>query len=534
MFGVTAIFCSVWIQESQSEMDLAMLLTPLRTLFLSVLAMAASAVLAVLGNWLAVLATACGILLLLLTRKRTAVGEVGMTDIVSKRLDQIMIGSAETSSFVDSIKKKIDQDVQTTKDIAARSEHSAGMMEQIAANAENAFKVASDVRDKSVVGRAEVERGLSQIENARLDAQTALAMMSALQAMSIRVHGITEVINRISAQTNLLALNAAIEAARAGEHGRGFAVVASEVRRLALSTKASSDDIGAMVHEMSDQAERAATGVKAVTDKVTEAARNVGRVHSILGDIELSAEASQTEVRQIAAVSREHVQTTQIIADAISEILDSLLSTEAELPLAVSSALALTELAEGLGDATVEFNSASLHNLYRAAAVDGAKEVGQLFSKAIANQEITEEALFDRNYVPIPHTNPTKHTTSFDAFTDRVLPELQEKILDQHPEIIYAGAVDDNGYFPTHNKKFSHPLTGDYATDFINNRTKRIFDDRTGSRCGSNTKPFLLQTYKRDTGEVMHDLSVPIYVDGRHWGAFRIGYRSSEMALTST
>jgi len=36
-----------------------------------------------------------------------------------------------------------------------------------------------------------------------------------------------------------------------------------------------------------------------------------------------------------------------------------------------------------------------------------------------------------------------------------------------------------------------------------------------------------LQTYKRDTGEVMHDLSVPIYVRGRHWGGFRVGYRST-------
>jgi methyl-accepting chemotaxis protein len=63
--------------------------------------------------------------------------------------------------------------------------------------------------------------------------------------------------------------------------------------------------------------------------------------------------------------------------------------------------------------------------------------------------------------------------------------------------------------------------------DIVNNRTKRIFSDRTGKRCGSNTQPFLLQTYKRDTGEVMHDLSAPIYVNGQHWGGFRIGYRSA-------
>ena len=135
--------------------------------------------------------------------------------------------------------------------------------------------------------------------------------------------------------------------------------------------------------------------------------------------------------------------------------------------------------------------------------------------------------MFDRQYTPIRNTNPPKHSTKFDAFTDRVLPDLQEGLLVAMPNLAYAGAVDDNGYFPTHNKKFSQPLTGDYAVDIVNNRTKRIFNDRTGSRCGSNTKAFLLQTYKRDTGEVMHDLSAPIYVEGKHWGGFRLGYRSS-------
>jgi methyl-accepting chemotaxis protein len=163
----------------------------------------------------------------------------------------------------------------------------------------------------------------------------------------------------------------------------------------------------------------------------------------------------------------------------------------------------------------------------RTVAEQAAAAVGKLFEQALASGQISESALFDRRYTPIPGTNPQKHTSAFDAFTDRVLPALQEPLLEKHPQLAYAGAVDNNGYFPTHNLKFSQPLTGDYETDLVNNRTKRIFNDRTGSRCGSNTKPFLLQTYKRDTGEVMHDLSVPIYVHGRHWGGFRIGYRSA-------
>jgi methyl-accepting chemotaxis protein len=57
-------------------------------------------------------------------------------------------------------------------------------------------------------------------------------------------------------------------------------------------------------------------------------------------------------------------------------------------------------------------------------------------------------------------------------------------------------------------------------------RSKRIFDDPVGKRCGNHTKPFLIQTYRRDTGEVMHDISTPIFIRGKQWGGFRIGYKA--------
>jgi methyl-accepting chemotaxis protein len=207
-----------------------------------------------------------------------------------------------------------------------------------------------------------------------------------------------------------------------------------------------------------------------------------------------------------------------------------MLTTEAELPLASKSAMVLAERAEGLFDVAIASGAPTSHDAIRLIAQHAADEVGRLFERAVASGEISHAALFDRHYRPIPNTNPPKHATMFDGFTDRMLPALQEKILADMPQLAYAGAVDNNGYFPTHNLKFSKPLTGDYETDLVNNRTKRIFNDRTGARCGANTKPFLLQTYKRDTGEVMHDLSVPIYVGGKHWGGFRIGYRSSGAA----
>ena len=475
-------------------------------------------------------ALAGAVLLALAGRAQGESGLLQFADTVGRATDAIMIGAAETSYFVDSVKKKVELDVQTASEIADSSGQNAVTTEKIAANAERAAKVAAGVREESVAARAEVDQGLRRINSAREEAQGASSVMLSLQEKSRRITGFTEAISDISARTNLLALNAAIEAARAGEHGRGFAVVAGEVRQLAQRTKEASDEISLMVREINEQSEKAARGMVSLASGVTEAARNVESVHASLSHIEESSGVSEDEIGQIARASREHVDTTQLIADAILQIRDSLLSTNAELPRATQSAMALAERAEVIASALGESSVATPHDEIRIVAQRAAHDVGKLFEQAIAAGRITREALFDRHYRPIPNTNPPKHNTQFDAFTDKVLPDLQEGVLAAMPHLAYAGAVDNNGYFPTHNKKFSQPLTGDYDIDIINNRTKRIFSDRTGARCGSNTRPFLLQTYKRDTGEVMHDLSVPIHVEGKHWGGFRIGYRSSSHA----
>jgi methyl-accepting chemotaxis protein len=491
--------------------------------------------LAVLGDWLtggnpvvtAAIAALASVSVLLLWRNSGGDDSERFIGVVGRSIDDIMIGAAETSWFVDSLKKKIHQDVETTVDVVGNAEQVARTTERIAVDAERAAGVAAQVRSESVAGRAEADEGLRRISSAREDARRAAANMVELQQKSRAIAGFTEVITEISARTNLLALNAAIEAARAGEHGRGFAVVANEVRQLAHRTREATDEIGTMVRAITAQAEKASVGMTSLTGVVSDAAGNVERVHGFLSNIEQSSAASESEIGEIAAAAREHVDTTRSITASLSQIRDSMLSIDAELPRAASSAMALADKAEtiagGLGASSVN----TVHDPVRVAAQQAAAEVGMIFSRAIKAGQISREALFDRRYKPIPNTNPAKHNTLFDAFTDRVLPELQEKLLASMPQLAYAGAVDDHGYFPTHNKKFSQPLTGDYDVDIVNNRTKRIFTDRTGQRCGSNKEPFLLQTYKRDTGEVMHDLSAPIYVDGKHWGGFRVGYRSA-------
>lgn len=125
-----------------------------------------------------------------------------------------------------------------------------------------------------------------------------------------------------------------------------------------------------------------------------------------------------------------------------------------------------------------------------------------------------------------PHnTDPQKYHTQYDRYTDESIRIILDKYLAQDDRIKFVVAVDRNGYLPTHNSKYSKPLTGNGDYDTKNNRTKRMFNDRTGLAAARNEKPFLLQSYSRDTGEVMMDLSVPIHIEGKHWGSIRFGYQ---------
>ena len=156
---------------------------------------------------------------------------------------------------------------------------------------------------------------------------------------------------------------------------------------------------------------------------------------------------------------------------------------------------------------------------------DFAKKCSATLERWIASKEITEEKLFGYLYYPIVGSDPLKYHTDYDKLSDRDILGVEDAVLARSPTIVFAVLVDKNGYLPTHNTKYSQPLTGNRAVDLVNNRTKSIFIDRTGISAARNQAPFLFQRYQRDTGESLMDLSVPVFVRGAHWGAVRIGYR---------
>jgi HAMP domain-containing protein len=168
----------------------------------------------------------------------------------------------------------------------------------------------------------------------------------------------------------------------------------------------------------------------------------------------------------------------------------------------------------------------------RLAALLGARQYGDTFDNAIDSGLLTVNDVFDRSYVEIKGWSwgdKPKFHTRFDSFCDRAVLVFQDKFL-EGGDFLFAVGVDVNGYLPTHNSRYQQPLTGNADKDLPGNRTKRVFNDPVGLAAAKNTEAGFLQDYPRDTGERMWDVSNPIFVKGKHWGAFRVGVSMERIA----
>ncbi|MGL4440403.1 MAG: methyl-accepting chemotaxis protein, partial [Bosea sp. (in: a-proteobacteria)] len=130
-----------------------------------------------------------------------------------------------------------------------------------------------------------------------------------------------------------------------------------------------------------------------------------------------------------------------------------------------------------------------------------AKDVAAAMSTALARGQLTREALFDTDYQPMSHTDPRQFTVSSLSVLEQILPPILEGRLQSDKRLVFALAIDRNGYIGVHNRVYSQPQRqGDTAWNQANSRNRRIFDDRAGIVAARSTRPFMLQAYQRDMG----------------------------------
>jgi methyl-accepting chemotaxis protein len=344
--------------------------------------------------------------------------------------------------------------------------------------------------------------------------------VAGLDEKSKGIETVVALIQSISNQTGLLALNAAVEAARAGEAGRGFAVVAEEVKTLAAQVNDAAANIGNTLHDMIEGVQQTQQGTALIAGHISSTKVVVEDSCTKFTGMVNDFEKTYDSLHRISASVEELSAAANMVHANISQVK--------QLSGTVAQAMAQASTFSGELNETTQHMQETVSNF----------KVGQgNFEKVLSLAVVVRDKLqakiaefshgginvFDTNYQPIAGTDPQKFQTAFDHAFERLMQPLYDEVVRRIDGGIFCLCVDKNGYAPTHNSFYSQPLSGNPEQDLINSRDKRMFDDPVGLAAGRNQKKFLLQTYSRDTGNVVSDLSLPIVIDGRHWGGLRIG-----------
>jgi methyl-accepting chemotaxis protein len=336
-------------------------------------------------------------------------------------------------------------------------------------------------------------------------------------------------IEAIAKQTNLLALNATIEAARAGAAGRGFAVVASEVKSLAEATRQATHLIADTVRDLDGQVGSLIGESGEASLRAKNAGEGAGQIEGIIVRVQDGFTSVGKEIDGVAKAATSNLAHCDMVIDELGNLARGVDLSSTDLRHADDRVAKLLDLSENLieliADSGVETSDTPLIR----AVIDTAKQISAAFESAIERGEITLDLLMDENYREVPGTDPKQYLTNYVEFTDRILPPIQDPLQKADARIVFCVAWAKGGYLPTHNPNYRLPQGRDPIWNNANCRNRRLFNDRAVKKVAANRKPFLLQTYRRDMGGgnfvLMKDVSSPILVRDRHWGAFRMGFR---------
>jgi methyl-accepting chemotaxis protein len=433
------------------------------------------------------------------------------------------IGSAQVLKAVESTGQKTSQQKELSDQVSISSTDGNIAIREISENAHVVSENNSQNLQKARTSFQELEIVAKKVDSINQVVGSFGNTIEELNRNSSGIMDIIAMIDEMSDQTNLLSLNATIEAARAGEHGKGFAVVAEEVRNLAKQIKPATEEISNKIHGMIAIVDK----TKTESSTIIEASKEVGGIigasaknfESMIGDFEETDE----QLVKIAAAIEELSVTNNEVTEKVKEI--NTLSHEVfdNMEKSGSTVQGLTDVSEKMQETVAQYRT-------------GQGVLDQVINMVQRHRDHIQEILsqlqhegidiFDQNYRPIPDTNPPKFTTSYsDAFADK-LQNYIDKALKEIPGCVYAIPVDKKGYAAVHHSHVSKPLTGNYEVDLMQSRNKRFFfTTQCDIRRATNKAPMLLQTYVRDTGEVMNDLSMPIKVNGKHWGGCIVGLK---------
>ncbi len=447
---------------------------------------------------------------------------------VSSLASALGIHVVDIWGIIDSLATKLEEQTSYFHNIGEVANDVVLSNERVSELAQKTKVVAQDVDNLLESSKGTVDSSLSEIRSLAAWVSNTSDELVELGVELQSVASVAASIDQIAQQTHILALNARIEAVRSGVHGVSFAVIANSIRDLADQTISMAGSIGEKLSGLTERvnsldrsaqkarhgASNTETGTNSISGVITGAASAVSEVDRDASEMASAAQDSSGQMAQFNS--------------SLSMLIEGVESSSRELVLAKTKSSDLLDAVEVLLQKANASAIDTVDTPFIKLAIDTAADLSRLLENAIASGRISEDEVFDDDYVPIAGSNPPQYLTKFVRLTDELFVAPQERALEMDARIAYCAASDRNGFGPTHNLKFSKPQGPDPIWNAANCRNRLMYKDRTGLSVAKNQDLVHLQTYRRHMGGgqyvLMKDVSSPIWVNGLHWGGLRIGY----------
>lgn len=295
---------------------------------------------------------------------------------VAASSEQLLASNEQSSRAAEQIAYSVQQTAAGSEkqlglfeEVSSSVQEMASGIQQIAESSERMLQSTEKATHLSSNGAQSVGSVVEQMRDINVSFEKTSKIVTLLGSRSQEITGIAALITDIAEQTNLLALNAAIEAARAGEHGKGFAVVADEVRKLAVQSKQSADQIANTIRLVQEETAQAIEAVQSGNQLVEKGLSSTKEANGAFRDISGAIEEVSSKVQEVSSAVEELTAQSHLIVETIEQVKeiaeqgmlanqDSSSSTEeqvATMEEVTTSAQGLTRLAEELHEAVSRF-----------------------------------------------------------------------------------------------------------------------------------------------------------------------------------
>lgn len=235
----------------------------------------------------------------------------GLVEEVTEDTKAVTTAMQDVSAGMDATLTSINDQSKTTEKIRR-------VVNETATVSDNLGKIAKISSASVREGFTLVKNVVKQTEVMEEENNSVKASMEELHEHTMDMEKIIGIIQSISNKTNLLALNASIEAARAGEAGRGFAVVADQIRVLSEQTKASTENIQAIIEKLNENSNETIGSMDSMIEKINT---QIGMIHDIednFNKISGGLEKLDESIENMNEKTEELVETNAIITDSIN------------------------------------------------------------------------------------------------------------------------------------------------------------------------------------------------------------------------